>query len=423
MAIDTEKAPEAPAPVEKRPEKPTKKRAKVKRPTLFREVARNLRRRKLRSFLTLSGIALGAFALTVMGSLAENFNSSIGSLREFLEEQVLVRAKGSSVFFPVGHLPADLMDDYEAIDGVEIVVPRITVTVEDNAQGGFGPPQMIFGIDIERALRSPIGDLDLSAGRRLRPDDRWKIVLGSNLARQLGEDGRLVRPDDTVTIRGHDFEVVGVGKATGTPVDDFATASIADTRVIAKENDPFLDVDRVVDEFSIYPEPGVDPNDLADRIEGVSDQALIFPPEASAQELQQITAIFGAIILGSALVALLVGGVAIINTMVFSVTERTREIGIKKAIGASKRDILREFLSEAAILSFTGGILGGLVGWGFTGLINAASRDEGVIAFTVTPRLALFVFVLALVIGAGAGFLPARRAAKIDPVRALRTLG
>ena len=398
-----------------------------RRPGLFREVGRNLRRRKLRSFLTLSGIALGAFALTVMGSLSENFNRQIGSLEEFLSEQVLVRPKGSSAFFSAGHVPVTLADEFERVDGVEVAVPSLEVTYEEGAGENFGPPQAINGVDITRALRSPLNDLELASGRRLEPGDRWKIVLGSSLARVAGENerlGRNARPGDRVTIRGHEWEVVGVGVATATPVDGFAVASIEDTRTILKEADPFVDTASIAGEIQVYPDDGIQPNALADRIESVvGDRALVFPPSTSLDQIQQQTAIFNAIILGSALVALLVGGVAIINTMVFSVTERTREIGIKKAMGASSRDILREFLSESAILAFAGGLLGGVAGYLFTFGLNSTTRDTGVIAFTVTPRLALFVFGLSLVIGAGAGLLPARRAARIDPVRALRTLG
>jgi putative ABC transport system permease protein len=414
VATTTEHAPARPP--DAKPE------AKAKRPTLLREVGRNLRRRKLRSFLTLSGIALGAFSLTVMGSLAENFNLSIGSLRDFLEEQVLVRPKGSSVFFSAGHLPANLLGPLERLDGVDVVVPRVTVLIDEDVEASFGPPKQIFGVDIARAVRSPLANLQRSDGRNLEPRDRWKVVLGSNLAEELGENGRL-RVGDTVKIRDHDFEVVGIGQASGTPVDDFATASIADTRTIAKEADPFLDVNNVVDEYSVYLTEGTDPNEVAEAIEGLTDRAIVYPPDESARQLRQLTALWNAIILGAALVALIVGGVAIINTMVFSVTERTREIGIKKAVGASQRDILREFLSEATILSFAGGILGGLIGWLFTMALNVISRRDAVIAFTVTPRLAVAVFLLSLVIGAGAGFFPARRAARIDPVRALRTLG
>lgn len=397
--------------------------ARVRRPTMALEVGRNLRRRKLRSFLTLTGIALGAFALTVMGSLAENFNTSIGSLREFLEEQVLVRPKGSNVFFSTGHLPIALLADLERLEGVEVAVPRVTVLFDEDADANFGPPKQIFGVDIERALRSPLADLKIASGRALRPGDRWRIVLGADLAREFRFGDRFAEPGDRVTIRRHEFEVVGIGQATATPVDDFATAAIEDTQVIAKEADPFLDVTSIADEFSVYPTEGTDPDALAKRIEALSDRALVFPPSTAANQLRQLTAIWNSIILGSALVALLVGGVAIINTMVFSVTERTREIGTKKAIGASSGHILREFLAESAILSFSGGILGGIAGFGFTAALNAASRDRGVIAFTVTPRLAIFVFALSLVIGVGAGLLPARRAARIDPVRALRTLG
>jgi putative ABC transport system permease protein len=396
---------------------------RVKRPTLLREVGKNLRRRKLRSFLTLAGIGLGAFALTVMGALAENFNTSIGSLREFLEDQVLVRPKGSNVFFSTGHLPVSLLDPLEKVAGVDVVVPRVTVFFEEAQGANFGPPEQIFGVDIARARRSPLFDLKLAAGRKLEPGERGKIVLGSRLAQKYKVGTRYATAGDRVLVRKHEFEIVGVGAATGTPVDSFAVASIDDTRQIAKEADPALDVASSVDEFSVYPKEDVDPNDLADVIKKTAPDALIFPPATAADQLRSLTAIWNSIILGSALVALLVGGVAIINTMIFSVTERTREIGTKKAIGASSRDILREFLSESALLSFAGGIGGGLFGLLFTKALNAASRNKGVIAFTVTPRLAIFVFALSLLIGVGAGLLPARRAARIDPVRALRTLG
>lgn len=401
--------------------------SRPKRPGLAREVGRNLRRRKLRSFLTLSGIALGAFALTVMGSLAENFNNSIGSLKEFLSEQVLVRPKGSNVFFSAGNLPVGMVSELERIDGVKVAVPNISVLFEEEDEAAFGPPKSINGVDIERAQNSPLDELELASGRKPQPGERWKILLGSTLATDVGEAenlGRPARPGDTVTIRRHEWEVVGIGKATATPIDLFAVASIEDTRVIRAEDDPFVDIDQVTEEIQVYPEDGVDPNVLAETVEDVvADRGVVFPPATSSQQLEQQTAIFNAIILGSALVALLVGGVAIINTMVFSVTERTREIGIKKAIGASRRDILREFLAESAILSFSGGLLGGLVGFLFTFALNSSTRDTGVIAFTVTPRLALGVFLLSLVIGVGAGLLPARRAARIDPVRALRQLG
>lgn len=424
MAVQTTTKPKKRTPSEV----PTPRRnGRAKRPGLLTEVGRNLRRRKLRSFLTLSGIALGAFALTVMGALSENFNRQIGSLEEFLEEQVLVRPKGSNAFFSAGNLPVSMVGELEKVEGVKVAVPSIEVTFDEDPGESFGPPYVLNGVDIERARRSPLSDLELASGRLLDPGERWKVVLGSSLARIAGEReelGRHARPGDRVTIRKHVWEVVGVGRATATPVDQFGVASIEDARVIVKESDPFIDVRGITGEIQVYPNDGIDPNDLSDRVEAVvGDRGLVFPPARSTEQIQGQLAIFNAIILGSALVALLVGGVAIINTMVFSVTERTREIGIKKAIGASRSDILREFLSESAILAFAGGILGGVAGYLFTLGLNTSTRETGVIAFSVTPRLALFVFLLSIAIGVGAGLLPARRAAKIDPVRALRQLG
>jgi putative ABC transport system permease protein len=108
------------------------------------------------------------------------------------------------------------------------------------------------------------------------------------------------------------------------------------------------------------------------------------------------------------------------NTLTFSVIERTREIGIKKAVGARSGRILKEFLLEAAVIGVIGGLvgigLGAVMAWG----INESSRDSGLLLFQLTPRLLVAVFVFSIVISVLAGFFPARRASKLNPVEALR---
>src|SRR5665647_2960880 len=119
---------------------------------------------------------------------------------------------------------------------------------------------------------------------------------------------------------------------------------------------------------------------------------------------------------GIAGISLLVGGIGIMNIMLVSVTERTREIGIRKAIGARRRDILIQFIIEAAVVSGLGGIIGVIVGWGgcslFTGLASVKT--------SVSPLTVIIAFLFSLAIGVIFGFLPANKAAGLKPVDALR---
>lgn len=112
---------------------------------------------------------------------------------------------------------------------------------------------------------------------------------------------------------------------------------------------------------------------------------------------------------GSALIAIVVGSLSVINTMVMSISERVREIGTKKAIAASDADVMREYLAEAGFMGLIGGLSGLLSGWLLILLINRATEATGSTIFMVTPRLAVGAVVFATILGLVAGFLPARQ--------------
>ena len=130
--------------------------------------------------------------------------------------------------------------------------------------------------------------------------------------------------------------------------------------------------------------------------------------------------IFNAVILGIALISLAVGGLSVINTMAMSIAERTREIGIKRAVGSSRLRIMRELISEAGLIGFIGGTLGLILGAIVVLIANELGRNSGTVLFELTFGTALFALIFSTVLGMGAGFIPAWNAARMDPVEALR---
>ena len=159
---------------------------------------------------------------------------------------------------------------------------------------------------------------------------------------------------------------------------------------------------------------------LADRINAQVSGVKATRPSELVASFNAGGAIFTAITTGAALLALVVGGLSVINTMLMAVTERVREIGLKKAVGAHVRHILREYLLESVVIGSIGGTIGLLLGWGLTSLINAATASSNLSLFLLSWRLVIIAIVFSVGLGAVAGIIPALRASRMDPVRALR---
>jgi putative ABC transport system permease protein len=396
------------------------------------EIIRNLTRRKLRNFLTISGIVIGVLALVTMGSLAEKFNALLAGGAQYFSSNVQVAddTGGSVRGFGSGLLTLDKVGALESVDGVAAVFPDVTVSAKPGSTNviTFGVPDYISSAD-PRANRYSSFKIHVAQGREIDPSGTGEVVLGTDFAaefhKSVGQTIDLpVRSTDAAAdFVNHTFTVVGILARTQTAPDNGAFVSLGDAQTLMKDQLPAsirnsIDTTRLVSGATVYGNPGVNLDDLADRINAEVPGVKATRPSTLVASFNSGAAIFTAITTGAALIALIVGGLSVINTMLMAVGERVREIGLKKAVGARMGDILREFLLEAVMIGLIGGTVGLLLGWAVTSLVNAGNPNLGL--FLLTWRLVIVALAFSIGLGALAGIVPALRAARMDPVRALR---
>ena len=383
------------------------------------QVLRNVFRRKLRVFLTISGITIGVLALVVMGSMAEKINLLVSGGTRYYSDKVTVTAEGSGAMYSTGPLSLGKLDEIRNIPGVAEVSGSIGALLENEASMSFGMPAMIIGSDM-RGDELESFKIAYSQGRAIGPNDAGSVVIGSDLVNKLS-----AKVGDYVTIRGEQFRVSGIMDKTLTAPDTSVYMTLGDAQRLFVQDLPEMirsqiDASDLVTSFVVYPTEGTDPEVLAasinDTVSGVSATG----PSAFRDQIASVTGIFNAILYGIAIISLVVGGLSVINTMTMSVSERTREIGVRKAIGASDGQIVRQFLTEAGVIGLIGGVSGLVLGWVAVTIVNAALEGRNLNLFLVTGRLAIGAVAFAVILGLLSGLYPSLHAARMQPVAALR---
>jgi putative ABC transport system permease protein len=396
------------------------------------EIVRNITRRKLRSFLTISGIVIGVLALTTMGAIAENFNALLDGGVKFFGSNIQVGAPdGQSA--PL--LPLTKIDEIKSVQGVAAAFPGYSFQAKPGSvvTVSFGVPDTIIASDPQENNWS-IFKTTFAKGHQLDPGSTGQVVLGSTIDKEfnkkIGDTIALpVRPPDAKPdFVNHMFTVVGILDPTLTAPDTFAYINIADGQMLLKDSLPIairaqIDVSQITEGIDVYGRPGSSISDLdkiADRINAQVAGVKATKPSVIVDSFKAGGAIFTGITTAAALLALVIGGLSVVNTMFMAVAERIREIGLKKAVGATTRHIMGEFLLEATVIGALGGLIGYGIGLLITVIANATTPPGQSTLFLVTVRLTVFALGFAIALGAVAGILPAWRAARLDPVTALR---
>ena len=390
-----------------------------------------IRANKLRSFLTLLGTIIGVMSVIAVLSFVEGLNRFVS--------QKLLNA-GANVFWvdPYGfvtsqeawekvqHNPAITLDDGDALSVGVAHASMIVAQSETRATARYRQKE-VRGIAIQGrgAGYEVIDDRTIGRGRHLTDVDdqrrRMVCVLGAEVADELFP--RLDPLGRQVRLGAESYEVVGVtankGKMFGQSQDRFAVIPIRTFQKFKQERGSFGLAVKSVDQASMPTAQQEVRNILRGRRHlrpGQPDNFGITTSENVLDLYRNLTGGIFVVTVGVAAISLLVGGIVIMNIMLVSVTERTREIGIRKAMGARRRDILAQFLVEATTLSVSGGTIGILSGLGLALLAGALSPLPAAVSW---PAVFLGIF-MSVFIGVFFGSYPAWRAAKLDPIEALR---
>lgn len=380
-----------------------------------------LRANRLRSALTMLGVIIGVAAVIVLVGLGTGAQQTVTSQVQGLGSNLLFVVPGK---IAVGAAPTSSrlrLADIATVTRVVGDARRVTATVQSGEQARAGTATMDVTLEGTTETLPAVFDRPVARGSYLRGADvdarRRVAVLGSKVATQLyGEVDPLGRQ---VQLGGVRYRVIGVLAEVGSTIGVDRDAEVHVPLTAAQQLLGTLRVDAVA--VKAPTTKGIDA--LGQRITGALS-AQHRGQEFSAVTQTQILGVLGKILglltvvlAAIAGISLLVGGVGVSNIMLVSVRERTREIGLRKAVGARQRDVVLQFLLEAVLLTTVGGVVGILLGVGGYLLIAAFSPLPPTIAWW-SPALA---FGVSASVGVFFGVVPARRAGRLDPVVALRT--
>ena len=394
----------------------------------------SLRYRKLRSWLTMLGIFIGIAAVVSLIGMGEGLRVAISGQFGFLGPDIFsVQASGLNLAGPPGSntvnpLADDLYKKIEGLNGVEASFNRHieSGTLEYNDIQSIGMALSVPSGENRKAVETML-NLEVESGRLLKDGDNKRIILGNGFK----DDkifGKGVSSGDRVLLSGETYTVIGILEKKG--------SFIFDQSVIINEEtllDQFGD-DGTTDLIAVKVKDGKNIEKVMEDVEKIlrkerdvdlgEEDFVVASPQQAIESLNSTLFAVQLFVYIIASISLIVGGIGIMNTMYTAVIERTKEIGIMKAIGARNSTIFTLFFIESGFLGFVGGLIGILLGLGIANGMSFIGRQalgSELIQASISAELLIGSMLFSFILGTFFGVMPAIQAAKMHPVDALRS--
>ncbi len=383
---------------------------------------RSIGANKLRAILTMLGIIIGVMALVVLVSLVNGATTAVTDTVSSLGSSLLTVTVSDDKGLPIA---LEDLDGWMEEEDIGLIAPAVTDSLTASAKGESGT-MTVYGTT---PAYYEIQDLQLSMGRWLKKADiqnnSYVCILNETAAEELL--GYIDCIGEGVTIGSVKYTVVGVLQDD----DDSLTSVLTSGAMMAYV--PYTSLVRLsttasmdVTSFYISAAQGKPLEDaetaieeiLLDRFDEDEDAFSISSQDILEDAMESVTSMLSILLGGIAAISLIVGGIGIMNIMMVTVTERTREIGIRKAIGASRGNILLQFLMEAVVLCMMGCCLGIFLSWAILQIVSTVVSSTGM-SFSLDGGVVLVAVVFCFFIGIIFGLYPANKAAKMKPIDAL----
>jgi len=377
--------------------------------------------RKLRSWLTVIGIVIGVAAIISLITISRGLENTIETqFEQFGANRILISAKG---FRGPGTLSQGLTNEdvetIKKISGFKYVAPGLfrTAEIRRNKEVGFTLVGSLPAENFEEFFKD--AGIEIQEGRNIQDNEKFVAIIGVRVAKEMFS--RELRVGDKLEIGKRDFKIVGILEEIGNAQDDNQiNIPLEAAREIFNEPEK---VDTIVAQVKSASDIPLLQQKIEKELERKRNDTN-FQVLTATQILEQISQVLGVIqvvLVGIAAISLIVGAIGIMNSMYTSVLERTKDIGVMKAIGARNSDVLQIFLIESGLMGLVGGFFGTILGTVTALAVEKISINAGfLLLIKIEPLILLFGLFFAFIVGMLAGFLPAYQASKLKPVDALR---
>ena len=365
---------------------------------------------KMRSFLTMLGIIIGCMSVIMLVSIGQSTTTSISSSIASMGSD-LITITISDDDYALTEAEFEALSDY---DSIERVAPYLTISTTARFDSSYTSVSAL-GVTADFL---DVSGAELQAGRNIVPSDiEWRTpvaVVGTVVAEELFESYDVI--GERITMSNKTFEIVGLLAETGSDSTDarvlipmsmaqrIGDATDITTCYVKAASTDDVEMAQAVAEAYLY------------SMTGDEDVYDVYNQSELLDTLDDVMSTLSLMLGGISAISLVVGGIGIMNIMLVSVAERTREIGIRKAIGARRLNIMSQFLVEACVLS----LLGGLIGLGLSALGLKVFSIIADMAISMEWRAAIAALLFCMVIGVGFGSYPAAKASKMTPIDALQ---